>query len=122
MPVSFSKSALWVKSACEIGLLLARKSTVLPWNFFQSKSAARAEPANPTAITESMNCAAKVLALIDSSLVGCAALAGSVRNENGYILSLPGLLSSLAWITTYGYKMPEHSAFATIIILCNALH
>ena len=42
MPVSFSKSSLLVSSACDTGLLLARKVTVLPWNFFQSKSAALA--------------------------------------------------------------------------------
>jgi hypothetical protein len=44
---------------------LARKVTVFPWNFFQSKPVAWAEPAAPIAITESINCAARALALID---------------------------------------------------------
>src|ERR1700758_4501786 len=56
MPVSVSKSALSARSAWDTGLLLARKVTVLPWNFFQSKSAAcAAEASVPAAQNESKN-------------------------------------------------------------------
>ena len=42
MPVCFSKSLLYLRIALASGLLLARKLIVVPWNFFQLNSWARA--------------------------------------------------------------------------------
>src|SRR5581483_6957195 len=113
MPVSFSKSALWVSSAAEIGLLLARKVTVLPWNFFQSKSVAWVGNAVASRNAGSTSCAAKTLALIRILPGGFPHPARLLRQfiENGYNLDRIALLSSRYQIRTYvGLAGPIMSA------------
>src|SRR5579871_1727146 len=94
MPVSFSKSALWARSACDTGLLLARKVTVLPWNFFQSKSAPCAADATaPAARSEKVTRASAALAVIAVLPYRRRFCLGPDVIENGFILGRRSSLS-----------------------------